>query len=167
MGVKEEITWAKRCYLEKGDKLLHDKSVVDLLTRFKKAALDSQRAMVIIGVVEECRSCEESEGGSCCGAGLENQYKGILLLINLLLGIEIPGERLDPSSCLFLGRTGCRLIARHVICLNYLCKKITDHIHPESIKPLREKEGAELGILFLLNEQIKKTLQDSSDVHAE
>lgn len=162
MGVKEEITWAKRCYLERGDKLVHDTRVVDLLTRFQEAALASHREMAITGVADECRSCEEREGGSCCGAGLENQYKGILLLINLLLGVELPEERGDRSSCFFLGEKGCRLTARHVICVNYLCKKITDHIPPERLKPLRDKEGVQLGFLFLLYEQIKKSLEVSS-----
>jgi hypothetical protein len=46
-----------------------------------------------------------------------------------------------------------------VICVNYLCNKITDRINPQKLKALREKEGIELDILFRLNERLKKVLQ--------
>ena len=115
--------------------------------------------MADIGIFEECRHCEEEEDGSCCGRGLENRYSGILLLINLLLGIELPKNRYNPKSCLFLTNKGCSLLARHVICVNYICKKITQNIDAEKIKFLREKEGRELETLFLLNERIRALLE--------
>jgi len=129
-----------------------------LLREFKKAAGASRESMAESGVMDGCRDCEHREGGSCCGAGLENKYSGILILINFLLGAIIPKERQVPASCFFLGKTGCNLIARHVICVNYLCRKITDHIDRRELVNLREREGVELNILFMLNENIKKAL---------
>ena len=115
--------------------------------------------MASVGVMDECRDCEDREGGSCCGAGLENKYNGVLLLINLLLDIEIPQKSRKPSSCFFLGGEACQLLARHVICVNYLCKKITDRIDPKRIAVLREIEGTELELLFFLHERIKLLLR--------
>jgi len=109
--------------------------------------------------VDECRDCEEREGGSCCGAGLENRYDVSLLLTNLLLGVKLPKQGHEPSSCFFLGAQGCVLRARHVICVNYLCKKISDHIDAKRIAALRAKEGVELELLFHLQEEIKKKIR--------
>lgn len=110
------------------------------------------------GIVDECRDCDRREGGSCCGAGLEHHYSGIILLINLLLGVDVPKRRHDPAGCFFLGEKGCTLLARHVICVNYLCKRINDRILPEKIAALRKKEGIELETLFMLQESIRNQL---------
>ena len=155
-SIENKIAWARCRYREMGDVLLADERTVVLLRELKDAICASRAAMARSGVINECRDCEENEGGSCCGIGLENKYTGPLLFINLLLGREIPAQRQDPSSCWFLGKQGCQLLARQVICVNYLCKKITDHIDPQKIAALQEKEGVELERLFLLNERIKE-----------
>jgi hypothetical protein len=121
-----------------------------------KAAIErSHRTMAESGILEICGDCERN-GGSCCGAGLENRYTDLLLLINLQLGVELPTERLDRRSCLFLGDQGCRLLARHVLCINYLCHGITSRIDPSRIADLRAHEGDEIHLLFRLNEQFHK-----------
>ena len=159
-SVKEKIAWAETCYEEKGGLFLRDERSATLLNRLKGAVRASRTAMAVAGVMDECRTCEEREGGSCCGAGLENKYDGTLLLTNLLLGIQLPKRRSDPPSCLFLGPDGCLLIARQVICVNYLCRKIEDRINPSKIAVLREKEGVELECLFHLIEHIREKLRD-------
>jgi len=159
-SIEEKIAWAETCYQEIGGLFLRDENSVILLNRLEKAVRASRTEMALAGVEDECRACEEREGGSCCGAGLENKYDATLLFINLLLGIQLPKQRSDPSSCLFLGPDGCLLIARQVICVNYLCKKIENHINPSKITVLREKEGVELECLFILHECIKKELRD-------
>ena len=158
--IHEKIAWARECFQQEGDRLLGDRDTGDLLARLQAALEASHRAMIEAGIADECRVCERREGGSCCGAGLEDKYSGTLLLINLLLGREIPSRRSDPSSCHFLGKEGCLLLARHVICVNYLCRKITDRIDPEKISLLRRAEGEELALLFRLNERIKKILRE-------
>ena len=155
-SIENKIAWARRSYCEMGDLLLADEKTVALLKELKDAIFASRAAMARSGVIEACRDCKENDGGSCCGIGLENKYTGHLILINLLLGRQIPEQRRDPSSCWFLGKQGCQLLARQVICVNYLCKKITDRIAPQKIAALREKEGVELERLFLLNERVKE-----------
>jgi len=154
--VKEKIAWAQSCYHELEHNIRRDKQTAGLLVRLERAIAESRREMAAAGVVEICRKCEDIEGGSCCGAGIENRYDSRLLLINLLLGVTLPCERRDPDSCFFLGESGCLLQARHVICVNYLCGKITDKLDPGKLAPLRRKEGEELESLFLLNERVGK-----------
>ena len=157
-SIEDKMAWAKNCFQENKKVFFGDTDTDELLKKFKKAAEISHREMARAGVEYECGKCEEREGGSCCGAGLENRYSGVLILINLLLGLKMPEHRLDPKSCFFLKETGCSLMARHVICVNYLCKKITERIDAEKIAIMREKEGIELECLFLLNERVKKVI---------
>jgi len=156
--IGEKITWANSCYRRFRGDLLANGDVVQLLERLQEALRVSHAAMERAGVNHLCRACEKLEGGSCCGAGLENRYDGWLLLINLLLGVELPTASQDDRSCLFLGENGCTLPARHVICINYICPKITDTIPKQTLQNLREKEGDEINALFLLNEKVKSIL---------
>ena len=157
--IEAKIAWAEKRYQEAMGALLGDEEISPLLDKLKKAIHASHREMAEVGVVDECRDCEEREGGSCCGAGLENRYDVSLLLTNLLLGVKLPKQGHEPSSCFFLGAQGCVLRARHVICVNYLCKKISDHIDAKRIAALRAKEGVELELLFHLQEEIKKKIR--------
>ena len=141
--IEKKIAWAENCHFQLRDRLLGDEGIVDLLKKLKEAISASRRERTETGVVSICKDCEEKDGGSCCGAGMEDRYSGILLLINLLLGVKIPEHRQDPQSCFFLGLNGCQLLARQVICANYLCKKITKRIVPQKIAALQEKEGVE------------------------
>jgi hypothetical protein len=111
------------------------------------------------GLVQACAECETLEGGSCCGRGIEEHYDGYLLLINLLLGANLPTERRDSSSCFFLGPKGCELSARHVLCVNYLCRKATDRVDPRALALLREVEGVQLESLFLLHERVREIVR--------
>ena len=153
--VKERIAWAQSCYQDGGGLFLKDEKTAGLLVEFKSAVKASRRRMDTTGVVALCRECDQEEGGSCCGKGLENRYDAWLLLINKLLGVDLPQERRQADGCFFLGEKGCLLMARHVICINYMCKKITNNIQPSVLNALREMEGAEINCLFMLNEQIK------------
>jgi hypothetical protein len=155
--IEEKIAWAKDWWAKTADKILQTQETFRL-GHLLKAAIDrSRRARAQSGILEACGDCERN-GGSCCGAGLENHYTDLLLLINLLLGVELPTERLDPKSCLFLGEQGCRLLARHVLCINYLCHAITSRIDPCRIAALRTEEGEEIDLLFRLNERFHRIL---------
>jgi len=155
----DKIAWAQRVYEEFGKELLSDPAVSDLLKKFERAALDARSEMLRTGIVEMCGDCDLHEGGSCCGRGIENRYSGVLLLLNLLLGRTLSTERQDPSGCLFLGKRGCLLLAREVICVNYLCGRITEAVDPALLAPLREREGKELDLLFLLTERVRGCLK--------
>ena len=162
-SIEEKVSWADACYQKYKNTFLEDKNILKLLDDFRETSLESLKEMNEIGMVYECRKCEEEEGGACCGKGIENRYSGTLLLINLLLGVILPAKAPDPESCFFLGGQGCSLIARHVICVNYICKKITERIPGYALNGLREKEGVELETLFILNEKIKSALRNINE----
>ena len=157
--VEAKIAWAKACFDRERSRLIEDRGLAELLEALKAAIHRSHENMLRTGIVDLCRHCEEKEGGSCCGAGLEKHFSGILLLMNLLLGVTLPQEREEPSSCFFLSPTGCRLLARHVLCINYVCNKITSRIKPDQLAALREAEGAEILLLFQVNEKLKKLVK--------
>jgi len=157
--IEEKTAWARHCYKEFGDDLVKEKTLVDLLPHLMTAIAASRKEMLQTGFVDVCRRCEEEDGGSCCGVGIENRYDGWLLLVNLLLGVKLPETRRQTDSCFLLGKGGCLLMARHIICINYLCKKITDQIDPRVILKLREKESEEVNTLFILHENIKPVLR--------
>jgi hypothetical protein len=157
--IEEKIQWAKHYYEAQKEALLGDSTLNKLLKDLNEAIYLSHLEMTQSGIDKVCKECDEKDGGSCCGAGLENQYSGVLLLINLLLGQTIPEQRLNPKGCFFLRAQGCSLFARHVICVNYLCKKIIHRIPSNTIVTLREKEGLELETLFITQERIKTMLR--------
>ena len=157
--ITDKIRWAKNCYMVNKELFQSDNFISNHLIQLKKTVQISRFEMAEIGMLDECRSCAEKKGGSCCGSGIENRYSGTLILINLMLNCDIPENRIDPRDCFFLGKTGCTLLARHEICVNYVCKEINARVAPAEFTKLRENEGIELEIIFLLNEKIKKILR--------
>jgi len=157
----QKISWAREVLDRHRQALLGDEQLSEGLSMLKRVIHESREAMARAGIADLCRACELDEGGSCCGAGIEKHFGATLLLLNLLLGAALPETRHDPLSCFFLSEKGCTLLARHVICVNFLCQKITDSIDADRIAALREKEGLELEALFVLLEKIKKKLAGS------
>jgi hypothetical protein len=156
--IEEKISWARRVLQYRMREFLRDAKLAENLRTLREAVLQSRDEMAQLGIGDYCRACEEKEGGSCCGRGIEKHYTPSLLLLNLLLGVEIPESREDPLSCFFLSDNGCRLLARHVICVNFLCQKITSRIDPRKLAALREKEGVELNLVFSRHEDLRKKL---------
>lgn len=157
--VEAKTDWANDCFEREGPRLLEDQSLAGLLKALRNAAHRSREMMSRTGIADLCSECEEKEGGSCCGAGLEKNFSATLLLINRLLGVPLPPDRKEPSSCFFLSSTGCRLVARHVLCINYVCNKITSRIEPDQLAALREAEGKEVMLLFQVNEELKRLIK--------
>ena len=162
-SITEKISWARGIYAKEGRRLHRDEETACLLSDLQGAISRSKGAMARAGVLDRCRICDELEGGSCCGKGIENRYDGYLLIINLALGVDLPAERWERKSCFFLSPTGCCLQARHVICINYLCRAIQDNIDPAGLKTLQVLEGEEIGLLFRLHERVKKVIRSSCD----
>jgi hypothetical protein len=158
--IQEKTSWAEACFEKYGPGLRADPGLTSLLDKLRRDIHASHKEMKDAGVVEICRECDREEGGSCCGAGIEDRYDVWLLLINLLLGARLPRSRTQAGSCHFLGSNGCLLPARHVLCVNYVCQRIRDGVRPERMGLLREKEGEELQSLFLLKERIKKAVAE-------
>lgn len=141
-----------------GQVLLQDEEIRDRLLRLDENIETTWKEMASIGVVRECMDCALKEG-SCCGAGIENSYTEVLLLINLLLGRTLPSQVYDTTSCYFLGENGCLLRAREMICVNYLCSRIYRNINKEKLIQMQRLAGQELNSLFMLEKDFKKRLK--------
>lgn len=162
-SILEKIQRARTLHLHYGDQLLARSHIRDLLSRLRQSIDATQQSMFILGIMEQCRHCDEEGGGSCCGAGIENKYSVVLLLINLFLGGSLPQRRYDANGCFFAGEQGCTLKARHVLCVNYLCSRIERALPPDRIIMIQRIAGNELECLFMLHEAIKKFI--NSETH--
>jgi hypothetical protein len=167
LSIQERYAWALEQYRSYGARLREDDVVARLLAELRVHVAASKESMVAAGLVDACRTCEEQEGGSCCGRGMEEHYDGVLLLINLLLGAVIEEEWRDEESCLFLGPAGCRLPARDHICVNYLCVKVGDRISPPALAEMRRLQGRELHTLFALTDHLTKLLREIQNESGE
>jgi hypothetical protein len=159
-AIEEKIEQAHKLLQTCGGSLVEDPSICVLLRKLRDCIENTNQSMRTLGVVTECKNCEEKEGGSCCGAGIENKYGVVLLLINLLLGGSLQNHEPEGNSCFFLGKKGCRLTARHVLCVNYICDKLQRKLTREELIALQTCAGEELGTLFILHEAIKKRLRE-------
>ena len=160
-SVQEKIEQAFNLLETRGSSLKEDPSIQALLKKLRTCIGNTNRSMLALGVVAECKNCEEKEGGSCCGAGIENKYDAVLLLINLLLGGSLEKYAVEGNSCFFLGKNGCSLTARHVLCVNYICDKLQKKLTRQELIALQTCAGEELNTLFILHETIKKRLRAS------
>ena len=158
-AIQEKIDHAHHLYQVCGHSLMQDASIHAFLRKLRDCIENTNQTMLSLGVVAECRNCEEKEGGSCCGAGIENKYDAVLLLINLLLGGSPHNHEPVGNSCYFLGKNGCKLTARHVLCVNYICEKLQKKLTREQLIGLQTCAGEELDTLFFLHEAIKKRLR--------
>jgi hypothetical protein len=75
---------------------------------------------------------------------VEEWYDPVLLLINRLLGADLPDRREVPDNCLFLGAQGCRIPARYHFCVNFLCDRIKSGIQESRMEEVRRTSGEEL-----------------------
>jgi hypothetical protein len=158
-SIQEKIEQAHYLYGACGDLLKQDPSIRTLLSKLQNCLENTEESMLKLGVVTECKLCEEEEGGSCCGTGIENKYDVVLLLINLLLGASMPIQLQDENSCYFLGENGCTLTSRHVLCVNYICDKLQKKLARDELITLQNSAGKELDTLFILHEVIKKRIR--------
>ena len=156
LSIEEKIEEARALYEALADRLRGDERIRDLLARLEQNITVSMQAMRALRVVQTCKWCEEQEGGSCCGAGIENRYDPLQLLINLLLGVYLPDGRRYPDSCYFLESDGCSLKARHVLCVNYLCRKLEESLSTDELNTLQAIVGEELDTGFTLHEAVRK-----------
>jgi hypothetical protein len=158
-AIQEKIEQAHNLLETCGSSLIEDPQIHALLRKLRDCIENTNQSMVTLGVVAECKNCEEREGGSCCGSGIENKYDAVLLLINILLGFSLENEKPSGNSCYFLGEKGCKLTARHVLCVNYMCQKLQKKLAREQLISLQTCAGAELDTLFILHEAIKKKIR--------
>ena len=155
-SIEDKIRAARQLYDLWSDQLKREPKIHQLIGKLQSCLENSRAAMLELGIVETCKHCDEEEGGSCCGAGLENKFDTFLLLMNLLLGVSLPERHHRLDSCYLLTDKGCRLKVRLVLCVDFLCPKILNTISQRNLIRLQQVSGDELTTGFMLYDAIKK-----------
>ena len=158
LSIHQKIEVAQTLYKNRRNEFISNPYINNLLEKLREKIDITRKALFKSGIFAICKHCDE-EGGSCCGAGIENRYDVVLLLINLLLGVSLPEKRFESKSCFFLNKNGCTLAARHDLCVNYLCSKIKESLTLDEIIKVQTLAGDELDTLFLVHETIKKFIR--------
>jgi hypothetical protein len=161
-SIQDKIGLAQDLYANWGDVLLTDPHIKDLLEKLDGSIGASRKVMLDLHIVETCKRCDEEEGGSCCGAGMENKFDTVLLLINLLLGVSLPTHHCRRESCYLLSDRGCLLKVRLVLCVDFLCHKIINALRRDELIRLQQISGDELVTGFMLYDAIKKFMRKSA-----
>lgn len=155
----EIITQAEYIFLDLGPVVLADRELTRHLEDYDREIRSTRRLMGMLGTFSDCSDCAARTPGGCCGAGIEDWYEIPLLLANLLLGYKIPRVRIHDSCCLFLGENGCRLHARHDICVNYLCDRIKKRLSPPDLQGLMTQAGRELFAGWQMERRLRQLLK--------
>ncbi|MHC1728739.1 MAG: hypothetical protein AB9866_22515 [Syntrophobacteraceae bacterium] len=162
-NIESKVKTAHILFEKWGRSISADVLLAGMLRELVACSEASGVASLRTGVTGACRHCDEEEGGSCCGAGIENRYTPELLLLNLLLGVDLPDSRYSEKSCYFLGNRGCILSARDILCINYLCTRLQREIPRENLIDLQETNGREMETLFILHDKIRNFIQQKTN----
>ena len=157
--IEQKIHTARSIWTLHGDALMADEQVNTAIVKLKKAIEQSWLLMRELKVVDGCGICATTKpGGGCCGAGIEDWYDEYVLLMNLMMGRNIPEAREEETGCLFLGPTGCKLMARFHFCINYLCPDIRERLSAPKMQKLTAQNGREIYCGWQLENIIRERL---------
>ena len=160
-SIEDKIKMARHMYDSWSEQLKREPHIHQLIEKLEGCLENSREAMLELGIVETCKHCDEEEGGSCCGAGLENKFDSLLLLINLLLGVSLPEGHRRPDSCYLLTDKGCMLKVRLVLCVDFLCPKIMSALSHDKVIRLQNISGDELLTGFKLYDALKRFMRNT------
>lgn len=154
--IEAEIREALRLQERFGEALFHADEIRGLLENYREAIARTSGLMHRNGVVEGCTVCAAQPKGSCCFSGIEDGFDEVLLLINLLLGKELPDAPDLPESCYFVGKYGCKLAAKSYFCLHYLCPGLQEALGPAGCRELLRVVGEELSAGWELEQAVRR-----------
>ena len=143
-SLDRKLARAKRLYEQLGSELMVMPEVKLKLERLESLSEDLYQQMASMTMFSLCRECGEKAEGGCCSAFMANETDGVLLLINLMLGVEVTPQRDDSFECRYLGLKGCILRVKPIFCLNYNCRKILTGNGPGVLKELDRAASAVL-----------------------
>ena len=147
----------KRCqahelFREMGPVLAEMPQVKEKLAGLRALSAALHRQMAAMTMFSLCAVCGRKKGGGCCSAYMANETDAVLLLINLLLGVEVRKQRDDSFECCYLGEQGCTLLVKPMFCLNYNCRQILTGNEPEVLAGLEKAASAVLREQYALEQ---------------
>jgi len=143
---EREIRRARALHAAHGAAVLEDAGLMTQIEAYRLGIDRTYEVMAETQVIGGCTRCVERYGGSCCFQGVEEQFDGFLLWLNLLMGYELPAERELGGSCLFVGPRGCKLRARPYFCIHYLCPPLQATLGAAVLERLEIVSSQEIGL---------------------
>ncbi len=159
-GVRESVA-ARRLFGRFATALGHEATFAELLGRYGQTIAQTGKLMQCLGVATACEHCALIAGGSCCFPGVENNYGTILLLVNFLLGHPPPETAEIQGQCLFVGKQGCKLLARHYYCQRFLCDDLKAKMGAEAVQRLTATVALELAVGWEVEETLRQWLKSA------
>lgn len=118
-----------------------DKRIRQELVRLDDLIADLQQKMASLAMFSICAECGRKSGGGCCSAFMAGETDSILLLINLLLGVDVDFQHDNGPECFYLGDSGCIFKAKPMFCLNYNCSAIYENDPGTGIAEMEKAAG--------------------------
>ncbi len=155
---------AKNLLRKYGEALSGDTRIKEQLVVTRDAVFLLDTHMTAMGMGKTCTACAARPGGGCCSAymGHENN-DALLLLMNILTGVDVRIVREDEFECCFLAETGCILLFKPIFCLNYLCGHIQEGSNKTELRLLEQKTGVLLSAQGQLEQLIIGFLQSQDE----
>jgi hypothetical protein len=141
----------------------HEVPLHELLDLYGQSIAQTGKTMHYLGVAAACGHCALKAGGSCCFPGVEHKYDEVLLLINFLLGYPPPETAEIKDKCLFVGKPGCKLLARHYYCQRFLCDDLKAELGPEAVQHLNEIMAQELAVGWEVEQTLRQWLKKAEE----
>ncbi|MBW1952404.1 MAG: hypothetical protein JRI66_04870 [Deltaproteobacteria bacterium] len=158
-GILNEISRAKLLWDRFGEAILQERQIGLSLKRYQEAINHTAKLNRRLGISTACAVCAREGSGSCCFPGVENQYDRLLLLLNLLLGVQLPDSQEIFGKCFFLGPQGCKLMARHYYCQRFLCPELQERLGSVRCCRILEAVEAELAVGWEVEQLVRQWLR--------
>ncbi len=131
------------------------------LLKDKLTVLDTHMSAMEMG--KSCTLCAARQDGGCCSVYMGNENNdALLLLMNILAGVDVQLAIDNGVECCFLGSRGCILRYKPIFCLNYLCGHIKDASTREMLDALDQKSGALLSAQYRMEQVLIHFLQQAA-----
>lgn len=161
-NVTEQTQKANELYSLIASDILKDEKCASLLNELKAAIEDSWKLMKELGVVDICSACADEKPGGCCYFGIETCYTDMILLMNLLIGVNIPEQRKLEKNCLFAGEHGCLLKARFKTCIYHLCPRLKNPLSEYDLFRLRATTNYEIKLGVRTESAIRDWIRENA-----
>ncbi len=143
--VEEKLGLAQRVYRIHAHEILEYENIKKTLSRLSGYEKALSRQMNLMDMGSRCTACAAKSGG-CCSAYMAGNTDAILLLINMLMGVDVVYHHdKEEENCCFLGKSGCILTIKPIFCLNYSCLQIHESYSAGQMQQLEKLTGQLLG----------------------
>ncbi len=139
--------------------LRENRKLQTLFEDLKRALSISEEAYRKTGAYRLCAECASLGQATCCGRDMELSVSRELLLINLLLGGQIPEKRSFDRGCFFLTEKGCGLLVRPLLCRNFFCPWFKERFPHKKLITLQKAQESESIYLFRIEDYFKALLR--------